>query len=126
MNRYQNMHMHFQLPEINLNISRDWYQRSRVEFGTDLNPYYQGPLEDSNWLIPGILLVGGYPASIHGFEWSTNLYQKQLLNAGITTFVCLNNEYGTKENHPAYAEEETCDELFGTVGLPRLSIMLHQ
>lgn len=116
-----NLRVHFQLPEINLRLSEDWYERSRNEFRNDLNPEFQGPLDDSNWLIPGILLVGGYPASGHGDVWSTNFYQRKLLEAGITTFVCLNNEYGENETHPAYAEKKSYGRLFGTEGLPSLS-----
>jgi protein-tyrosine phosphatase len=69
---------------------------------------YQGPSKDSNWVLPGRLLVGAYPhapidtsvstdvntentnggCTIHDFDVLSSILKK-----GITTFVCLAREY---------------------------------
>jgi hypothetical protein len=51
---------------------------------------YVGPTPESNWVIPGKLLVGAYPASqddAETFELITSI-----LKLGITKFVCLQME----------------------------------
>jgi hypothetical protein len=95
----------FILPQINLNKSSNWYIRSEEEFNKSRDPTYTGPINESNWLIPGILLVGGYPSSINknNRESKTEKIQQDLINANIDTFVSLNVEYGRRNNHPAYA-----------------------
>ncbi|KAG1663284.1 hypothetical protein FOA52_006325 [Chlamydomonas sp. UWO 241] len=50
----------------------------------------RGPTKESNWLIPGRVLAGGYPASSDDAEMSAIL--RALLDAGVTTFVCLQAE----------------------------------
>jgi hypothetical protein len=50
-----------------------------------------GPTNESNWVIPGVLLVGAYPASqddIETFELITSI-----LKLGVRKFVCLQQEY---------------------------------
>eukprot|EP01038_Epipyxis_sp_PR26KG_P009490 gene9490-12785_t len=59
---------------------------------------YCGPTPESNWVIPGVLLVGAYPASqddVETFELIT-----AILKLGIRKFVCLQLEYqmGVAEN----------------------------
>mmetsp|Transcript_19221 Transcript_19221/g.34210 ORF Transcript_19221/g.34210 Transcript_19221/m.34210 type:complete len:353 (-) Transcript_19221:316-1374(-) len=52
---------------------------------------YVGPTDESNWVIPGKLLVGAYPA-----EASDSAHEERLssiLACGVTTFVCLQSEY---------------------------------
>lgn len=52
---------------------------------------YVGPTPESNWVIPGLLLVGAYPASRDDAE--TYELLGSILNQGITNFVCLQQEY---------------------------------
>lgn len=85
--------------EINTKIAEGWIQNSYKNFGMVFHHEYRGPTVSSNWLIPNKLLVGGYPDRDDDI--------KALENAGITTFVCLNEEYGNNNLHrpfPAYAE----------------------
>mmetsp|Transcript_5366 Transcript_5366/g.11071 ORF Transcript_5366/g.11071 Transcript_5366/m.11071 type:complete len:562 (+) Transcript_5366:1024-2709(+) len=52
---------------------------------------YAGPSDESNWVLPGRLLVGAYPA-----EADQEAHEKLLssiLSCGVTTFVCLQAEY---------------------------------
>lgn len=84
--------------EINTTLSNGWINNSYKEFGRNINAEYSGPTNTSNWLIPNKLLVGGYP--------DTESDIKAIESAGITTFVCLNDEYGRKDLHrpfPSYA-----------------------
>lgn len=51
---------------------------------------YCGPTPESNWVIPGVLLVGAYPASqddVETFELITSI-----LLQGVRKFVCLQQE----------------------------------
>jgi hypothetical protein len=52
---------------------------------------YVGPTPESNWVIPGRLLVGAYPASRDDNETSQLL--TSILKFGVTKFVCLQQEY---------------------------------
>jgi hypothetical protein len=110
-----------------LALSRNWYDRSQSEFGGNKNPHFQGPLGETNWLIPGILLVGAYPAPADYHPAEADHYIISLLRAGIDTFVCLNDEYGKNPNHYGYAElegtlnEDGDDILYDAIGLPGLS-----
>lgn len=65
-----------------------------------INPdAYVGPTEESNWVIYGRLLVGAYPSSVHD-DANTRILTG-ILRLGITTFVCLQQEYqheGVKEH----------------------------
>lgn len=65
-----------------------------------INPdAYVGPTEESNWVIYGRLLVGAYPSSVHD-DANTRILTG-ILKLGITTFVCLQQEYqheGVKEH----------------------------
>ena len=49
-----------------------------------------GTTEESNWLIPGKLLVGAYPASVVD-EVNARILTG-ILATGVTTFVCLQQE----------------------------------
>lgn len=65
-------------------------------FPFHLSIQYVGPTNESNWVIPGILLVGAYPASqddIETFELITSI-----LKLGIRKFVCLQQEVRSTEN----------------------------
>lgn len=52
---------------------------------------YCGPTPESNWVIPGKLLVGAYPASQNDAETCDLL--TSILKLGINKFVCLQAEY---------------------------------
>ena len=49
-----------------------------------------GPTPESNWVIPGRLLVGAYPASQSDVETFELLIS--ILKQGVTSFVCLQQE----------------------------------
>eukprot|EP01138_Halocafeteria_seosinensis_P005269 gb/GECG01005387.1/.p1 GENE.gb/GECG01005387.1/~~gb/GECG01005387.1/.p1 ORF type:complete len:263 (+),score=11.32 gb/GECG01005387.1/:1-789(+) len=50
---------------------------------------FPGPTDTSNWIIPGILLVGAYPGSAFGPERHRKTIEGVVKDAGVTTFVCL-------------------------------------
>eukprot|EP00904_Undaria_pinnatifida_P008558 jgi/Undpi1/4832/HiC_scaffold_19.g08185.m1 len=52
---------------------------------------YLGPTMESNWVLPGRLLVGAYPASMNDSHHAHLLCT--ILLQGVTTFVCLQQEY---------------------------------
>ena len=49
-----------------------------------------GPTPESNWVIPGLLLVGAYPASEDDDD-TTELIVA-ILRQGVSKFVCLQSE----------------------------------
>ena len=51
---------------------------------------YCGPTPESNWVIPGVLLVGAYPAS----QCDEETYEllTSILKQGVTKFICLQQE----------------------------------
>ena len=53
--------------------------------------FYAGPTDESNWVIPGRLLVGAYPSSNH--DELNEAILTSILRLGVTTFVCLQQEY---------------------------------
>jgi len=94
-------------PLLHLQESRGWITQEKFvsRVGHNSHPL-NGPTHESNWLIPmtsgtatafGSLCVGSYPESWHG-------YLSRILNAGLNTFVCLNDEYGTKDHRGDYFE----------------------
>lgn len=48
-----------------------------------------GPSDESNWVIPGLLLASASPAHSHDPELRT---LRSILRLGIKTFVCLQQE----------------------------------
>ena len=50
-----------------------------------------GPTNESNWVLPGHLLVGAYPGVVDDEENMSTIWG--ILNCRITTFVCLQVEY---------------------------------
>jgi hypothetical protein len=52
---------------------------------------YVGPTPESNWVVPGKLLVGAYPASVDDRETLDLI--TSILQWGVTKFVCLQQEY---------------------------------
>lgn len=99
------------VPLVHLQESRGWITQEKFvpRVGHNSHPL-NGPTHESNWLIPkvsgssaatatafGSLCVGSYPESWHG-------YLTRILNAGCNTFVCLNDEYGTKDHRGDYFE----------------------
>jgi len=112
------------IPDIteHLDASIDWYLDSKTKFGKNKNTTFQGPLEESNWLIPGTLLLGAYPSPPSFTPEEANGFMKKLLDCGIDIFVCLNAEYGTNIDHYAYATDDPDDPfLFGAKGMKALS-----
>ena len=59
---------------------------------------YAGPTDESNWVIPGMLMAGAYPAA----NDDTLHYDilSSLLTLGLSTFVCLQAEYEHNPNIP--------------------------
>lgn len=60
------------------------------EFEEVIFDRYVGPTNESNWVIPKILLVGAYPATENDSETFDLL--TSILKQGVTTFVCLQVE----------------------------------
>jgi hypothetical protein len=90
-------------PLLHLQESRGWITEGKFmpRVGHNSHPL-NGPTHESNWLVPktagfGSLCVGSYPESWHG-------YLARILAAGLNTFVCLNDEYGTKDYRGDYFE----------------------
>jgi hypothetical protein len=90
-------------PLAHLQESRGWITEEKFvpRVGHNSHPL-NGPTYESNWLIPkapgfGSLCVGSYPESWHG-------YLARILHAGLNTFVCLNDEYGTQDYRGDYFE----------------------
>lgn len=50
---------------------------------------FVAPIAAANWIIPGILLAGGYPGHPSGAEEHREKVESLVHKAGITTFVCL-------------------------------------
>eukprot|EP01039_Chlorochromonas_danica_P003487 gene3487-3820_t len=61
---------------------------------------YCGPTPESNWVIPGLLLVGAYPASLSDEETFDLI--SGILKCGIRKFVCLQLEYVPAVSEPAW------------------------
>ena len=92
-------------PLVHLAESRGWITEEKFtnRFIHNSHPL-NGPTRESNWILPkvpnntfGSLCVGSYPDSNKG-------YLVKLLAAGLNTFVCLNDEYGTKDKYGDYFE----------------------
>eukprot|EP00931_Biecheleriopsis_adriatica_P068971 TRINITY_DN42864_c0_g1_i1.p1 TRINITY_DN42864_c0_g1~~TRINITY_DN42864_c0_g1_i1.p1 ORF type:complete len:314 (+),score=71.35 TRINITY_DN42864_c0_g1_i1:88-1029(+) len=82
-----------------------------------------GPHEKSNWLIPDALLAGAYPGSKDEPEHSAMI--KQIIDAGVTTFVCLMEKPQLKgHKHPPYAFKPYKEEAKQLAGERRLQFLL--
>jgi hypothetical protein len=95
------------LPDLDLEMSKDYIKKSRILFGFKNKPSLEGPTTQSNVLIPGILIVGAYPDKPEVIQ--------DIKKSGINTFVCLNSEYGriTKQRvFNSYAQGLTSDYKF--------------
>ncbi len=79
------------LPELDISESANWINRSRNEFGKNINKKFTGPTIDSNVIIPNRITVGGYPCGEAHSKNNVSI----LKTYGVTKFVCLNDEYGT-------------------------------
>ncbi len=79
------------LPKLKLYLSKNWIESSQFTYNENINTDFQGPNVDTNWLIPGLLLVGGYPKTIKSFE--------ALREAGVKKYVCLNDDYDSRFNY---------------------------
>ena len=64
---------------------------------------YCGPSDESNWVIPGLLLVGAFPGVTDDDEnWDLIT---SILSLGITTFVCLQDEYSDDATEEDWRQE---------------------
>ncbi len=61
---------------------------------------YQGPTDESNWVIPGILMAGAYPAAQEDNVHYSII--QSILSLGISTFICLQAEYEHDPNIPEF------------------------
>ena len=61
---------------------------------------YQGPTDESNWVIPGLLMAGAYPAAQEDHVHYSII--QSLLALGISTFICLQAEYEHDPNIPEF------------------------
>ena len=61
---------------------------------------YRGPIPESNWVIPNHLVVGAFPATPRDEETIQNLFG--ILTQGVTTFVCLQEEYNPHVTREQY------------------------
>jgi len=59
--------------------------------GWEAGPNFRGPTAKSNWVVPGRVLAGAYPAS-RDDEIHERLMSALVEGAGVTMFVCLMNE----------------------------------
>ena len=58
---------------------------------------FVGPTSESNWLVPGHMLVGAYPG--YPDDEENDITLASILRCGVTTFVCLQQEY---DNNPIH------------------------
>ena len=61
---------------------------------------YVGPTDESNWVLPGILMAGAFPASNNDSQHDQII--SSILSLGISTFVCLQAEYEHDPNIPPH------------------------
>ena len=61
---------------------------------------YVGPTDESNWVLPGRLMVGAFPGVSDDRENDRLL--NSILSCGITTFVCLQREYDPEAPESAW------------------------
>ena len=61
---------------------------------------YVGPTDESNWVLPGRLMVGAFPGVSDDRENDRLL--NSILNCGVTTFVCLQREYDPEAPESAW------------------------
>ena len=104
------------LPELIL-YEPNWIAESKRLFRkTPQNKVMAGPLPNTNWLIPGILLCGGY------LEYDIEV--NRLVQVGIANFWCLCSEYGipgkTHKNY-AYGEKLPAGQ-FNHVKIPDMGV----
>ena len=88
------------LPDLDISVSKDWINKSIVNFGKNIDKNFTGPTIDSNIIVPNRITVGGYP---------TQPRIETLKKFGVTKFVCLNDEYGNGKFIP-YAKDLKQDE----------------
>lgn len=102
------------LPELNISMSKNWIQLSQILYNTEIDTVFQGPNFDTNWLIPGLFLVGGYP--------KTKAALNAIRDCGITNFICLNDDYNSRYK---YASELSNNEKFEIFPIEDMSAALN-
>ena len=107
LNSYENT-LRQQFDE-NMQFTRGWTRDSRTRFGKSFNAAFKGPTYSTNWVIPGFIMVGDYP--------ETDGHLRAIQGAGITTFACLNVEYGKpdlkrKYKYPRYGDKLPQDKFY--------------
>jgi len=50
-----------------------------------------GPIDESNWVVPGKLIAGAFPGHVSDAETDSSIIK--ILNSGVTKFVCMQEEY---------------------------------
>jgi hypothetical protein len=78
--------------KLHLSVNYTTFQFQRLDDLSNVTyERYVGPTPESNWVIPGLLLVGAYPATQDDAETFDLL--TSILKYGVTKFVCLQLEY---------------------------------
>ena len=93
------------VPLIHLQESRGWITEEKFvpRVGHNSHPL-NGPTHESNWLIPKVLSTGFGSLCVGSYPDSNKGYLVKLQAAGLNTFVCLNDEYGTRDKYGDYFE----------------------
>ena len=74
---------------------------------------YQGPTDESNWVVPGRLMAGAYPGYDDDGANYKSLYR--LVECGVTTFVCLQREYDAEVSERNWREGNALRPYFNDV-----------
>ena len=90
---------------VHLQESRGWITEEKftTRFIHNSHPL-NGPTHESNWLIPKVLSTGFGSLCVGSYPDSNKGYLVKLQAAGLNTFVCLNDEYGTRDKYGDYFE----------------------
>jgi predicted protein tyrosine phosphatase len=87
------------------NMSKEYIVINALEAIADLKKEnYFGPHKESNWVIPGRLIAGAYPADKDIEKTEENLLV--ILQTGVTHFVCLQSEYNPDATEESVQSEK--------------------
>ncbi|KAJ8599081.1 hypothetical protein CTAYLR_007617 [Chrysophaeum taylorii] len=73
---------------------------------------YCGPTDESNWVLPGRLMVGAFPGMPEDEENARML--TSILRMGVTTFVCLQREYDPRATEDQWRNGSALRPYFGS------------